>query len=139
MRQTKRYLKRITIFPTIVIACGLCIVLVGCSGGDEPKRYEVSGTVTYNGLPVHGGRILFTPKEDAGGGPATVADIADGRFRTRTGKGAIAGPHEVTIYGEDGTTATETHDNSLFPPYRTKVEIATDGTELALKVPRTVH
>ena len=50
-------------------------------------------------------------------------------------KGAIAGPHVATVYGEDGTMATETHDNSLFPPYAIRVEISTTGEQLALDIP----
>jgi len=96
--------------------------LVGCGG--ESDRYEVSGTVTFHGRPVPGGRILFVPDRGKGNaGTGSVAEIHEGKYRTRTGKGSVGGPHQVTIYGDDGTMPTETTSNALFPPYRATVEL----------------
>jgi hypothetical protein len=57
--------------------------------------------VTYDGKPVPGGRILFTP--DRGNpGPASVAEITDGKYRTRSEKGVI-GADQVDIAPDNST------------------------------------
>jgi len=121
---------------------GCCVVLVavsicgGCRRESGDRRYDLSGRVTYAGKPVPAGRILFSPDASQGmEGPATVADISDGRYRTRSGKGAVAGAYVVTIHGTDKTMATETHDNTLFPPYRTHVVIDGANTSHDFAVP----
>ena len=100
------------------------VPLAGCGDPAGPARYEVSGEVTYEGRPVPGGRILFTPDASRGnGGPGSVAEIENGRYRTRPSKGFVGGPCVATIYGTDGTVATEQRDNSLFSPYRVELEL----------------
>ncbi len=111
----------------------------GCGQNAGERRYDLSGRVTYRGQPVPGGRILFSPDASQGAdGPATVADIAGGRYRTRRGRGAVAGPYIVTIHGTDETMATETHDNTLFPPYETRVYIDRANTSHDFEVPLAV-
>jgi len=113
----------------------LPIVTSGC-GSSGPDRFEYSGTVTYGGEPVPGGRILFTP--NAGNrGVASVAEIVDGKYLTRANKGAIGGPHEVTIFATDGTTATEQHDNTLFSGYTDSVDLPPGGGTIDIDVPKT--
>lgn len=105
-------------------AFALAVIMAGCSRESGERRYDVSGRIIYRGEPVPAGTMLFSPDGAHGAdGPATVADITDGRYRTRRGRGAVAGRYVVTIYGTDGTLATETEDNSLFPPYTTHVTI----------------
>jgi hypothetical protein len=52
----------------------LVLAAAGCGGGDA----AVSGTVTYEGVPVKSGYITFAP-EDGKGTPA-AAPIADGKY-----------------------------------------------------------
>jgi hypothetical protein len=104
----------------IARATFLFIVLgiAGCGGGAMP-RYDLSGTVTYNGQPVPVGYMTFAPDEAAGNsGPATQADIRDGLYATRPGQGTIGGPHAVTIYGFDGKAIVEP-DNPIGRPMGT--------------------
>jgi len=119
-----------------MIAClALTAAAVGCSRGG-PDRYEISGQVTYQGQPVPGGRILFAPDGSvANSGPGAVAEIENGHYRTRRGLGAVDGPHVVTIYGTDGTAATEDRDNALFPEYRTTVELPAGSAQFDFDVP----
>jgi len=117
-------------------AMAVAAISAGCGRDSGPPRYDLSGQVTYRGKPVPAGRIVFTPDTSQGNqGPATMADLTDGRYRTRPGKGAVAGPHRVTIIGADGTMATETHDNSLFAPYETSVTIDETSTTHDFGVP----
>jgi len=78
------------------------LLLAGCGGG-EPPRFELSGTVTYDGQPVPAGFIVFEPDAAAGNsGPGAQADIHDGKYRTLPGRGTIGGPHVVSVFGFDG-------------------------------------
>jgi hypothetical protein len=84
---------------------GLCgalglLVVAGC--GHAPAALApVSGRVYYQGKPLAGGTIVFTPDPERGGsGPLAFAEIqADGGFTLRTGSefGAAAGWHRVTV------------------------------------------
>lgn len=112
------------------------VVVAGCGGEAGDPRRELSGQVTHAGKPVPSGRIVFSPDASQGNnGPATIADIERGHYRTRPGKGVIAGPHVVTIMGTDGTMATESNDASLFPPYQTHVTVRSDDASYDFVVP----
>jgi hypothetical protein len=81
------------------VALGLLAAL-GC-GRDPAKLLPVSGHVFFQGKPLAGGTIVFTPDPERGGsGPMAFAEIkADGGFTLRTGAefGAVAGWHRVTV------------------------------------------
>jgi hypothetical protein len=78
----------------------LAAALPGC-GDRQPKRVLVRGRVLYQGKPLSGGTIVFTPDADRGNyGPLAHAPIeADGTYRLTTdgGVGASPGWHRVTI------------------------------------------
>jgi hypothetical protein len=66
---------------------GLLVVLIfalaGCSGEQGPKRYRVSGTITFDGKPVPHGAVLFSPDTAKGNtGPQGIAEIKDGKYDT---------------------------------------------------------
>ncbi len=103
-----------------------CLFFAGCSSGDKVQRCDVSGNVTYDGAPLAAGRIYFAPdasKQNTG--PEGVADIKDGHFDTRAGrgKGGPGGPVVVMIQGFDGqVTDQKPMGNAIFK-YETKVEL----------------
>jgi len=98
------------------VAATVALVLVlGCSRGpSRPKTYPVSGTVTMNGQPVEGARVVFVPKSAAAGAPgsaggaqpqgpqvATGETDAQGRYQLGTfakGDGAIPGEYLVKVF-----------------------------------------
>jgi hypothetical protein len=102
-----------------------CLVAAGC-GGEKGTRCDVAGTVTFDGTPLVAGRIYFTPDASKKNtGPQGVADIRDGRFDTRIGRGrgGPGGPVIVLIQGFDGkTTAGKPMGNATFS-YETKIEL----------------
>ncbi len=107
-----------------------CLALVpcGCGGdGDGPPRFDVSGRVTFNSQPVPFGRVVFDPDTAAGNkGPQGFAEIRDGSYDTRSGRGSIGGPHIVRITGFGTDPKTGNEDNpvpALFPEYQTKVDL----------------
>ncbi len=68
----------------------LIAVLSGC-GDSGPKKYPISGVVSYNGRPLPTGTVMFVPEE---GGPPAVSTIgADGSYRLE----AVAGRHRVGV------------------------------------------
>jgi hypothetical protein len=86
----------------VPVAAGL-ILAAGCGGPDGPPRYDLSGTVKFNGRPVPAGYIVFEPDTSQGNaGPGTQADIRDGHYETPPEQGTIGGPHVITISGFDG-------------------------------------
>ncbi len=63
----------------LIVVCAMA----GCMGDPGPKRYRISGEITFNGKPVPHGEILFTPDGGKGNsGPQGIAIIQDGLFDT---------------------------------------------------------
>jgi len=79
---------------------------MGCGGAasDGPRRYTISGTVTYQGQPIPVGTISFEPDTEKGNsGPGSMADIVNGKYTTPPGKGGVGGSYLARIEGYDGT------------------------------------
>lgn len=86
----------------VVILC-FGAVLVGCSSGDLGR---VSGKVTLDDQPLADAEITFTPIE--GGRPSIATTDSSGAYEllyTKDQKGAVVGPHTITI-----TTYEESDD-----------------------------
>jgi hypothetical protein len=81
---------------------GLIVLLMaaGCSRDPGPRQ-AVHGRVYYQGQPVPGGTIVFTPDPDRNGqGPLARGAIGDdGSYDLTAGpdQGAVAGWHRVTV------------------------------------------
>jgi len=118
-----------------LLAAGGC----GGGGGDGPARFGVFGRARLQYQPGAFGRIVFDPDTAAGNkGPQGFAEIRDGRYDTRTGRGIVGGAHVVRIsgFGKDPKTGNE--DNpvpALFPDYQTKVELPKQESTQDFAVP----
>ena len=93
---------------SITAGLGLVFSLGGCSGDPNmPKLVKVHGKVTYNGKPLDGGRVVFTPVAGKGGetGQNATGEIdSDGTYELttfNTGDGAILGQHVVTVVSRE--------------------------------------
>ena len=78
---------------------------LGCGGGDEGKRYRLSGEAEFDGKPIPYGDVLFTPdgaKQNKG--PQGIAQIRDGKYDTGAagGKGIAGGPTVIRVTGFTG-------------------------------------
>ncbi len=91
----------LTLFATLflsmsVFSCG--------SSDDGPVRYDVTGSITYQGAPLESGRITFVPDSEKGNkGPVGYAMVKAGKYDTRApgGKGTISGAIQVLITGNN--------------------------------------
>jgi hypothetical protein len=89
---------RITLRPVLTLT--LVGLVVGCGGAGQGY---VTGKVSFNGKPVTGGSLTFSPMAAAGekevGRPGTADVKADGTYQVgtnRPGDGVVAGKHKVT-------------------------------------------
>ncbi len=82
-------------FRRLTCCCWIvAVIAVGCSS--EPKRLEVSGTVSYKGQPVPSGSILFSPEDESVksmGGSA----VTNGQFKIPQATGLLPGKYKVSI------------------------------------------
>ena len=120
--------------------------LVGCSGAnDGPARFELSGTVNYQGKPVPYGELLFIPNSSKGNqGTSAVAIIEAGRYQTAEDKGIIGGPHHVEIKGFDGPPVSgavpadgETAPKQLFKQLKVDVDFPREASTYDFDLPLT--
>jgi len=77
-----------------ILVLSAAFTTAGCSS--EPKRYKVSGTVTYKGQPIPAGSILFK-SEDPAVGTMGGSAINDGRYEIPQANGLLAGKYKVSI------------------------------------------
>src|SRR5262249_15205348 len=94
---------------TPIALAGLGLLLVsGCGDDGLPRRYPVSGDVTYNDKPVAQGIVNFIPQGDKG--RAASGTIVDGRYELTTlapGDGAIPGNYRVIVTAVERTAEAE--------------------------------
>lgn len=119
------------------VACAVLVAAVGCGRTTGPRRYPITGAVTYAGEPLAAGKISFEPDTDRGNkGPGGYGDIVAGRYRTYRTMGAVGGPHRVVIEGYSGTGPEQWRKRApLFPAYVTTVDLPVDGAVVDFAVP----
>jgi hypothetical protein len=76
---------------------GLLVTLssFAMTGCGDSSRAGVQGTVTLDGAPVDGGRIMFIPTDSKGHN--AYADIKEGKYEVAADKGPSLGTHKVEI------------------------------------------
>lgn len=80
----------------------LLLVSIGC-GGDTLDTQAVQGTITYNGEPVEGANVMFTPVDKtSGAAPAVAITDENGHYKLQTQRGAAGtgttpGEYIVTV------------------------------------------
>jgi hypothetical protein len=96
----------------------------GCGDNDRAGRYQVTGSVTWNGTPVERGFVTFQP---ADGKPAEAGPIKDGRYTLY----AYPGANSVSIRAEkvDGFNKGMNQPNIVqyIPPkYNVQTELSAE-------------
>lgn len=114
----------------------IALLLTGCNASDSPKRFQVSGTVTFNDQPVPAGEVILTPDHEKGNqGPAAYAVIRQGRYETERGKGVLGGPYKVRVTGLSGESTGALSDvHKLFDDYETTVELPAKSSVQDFKI-----
>ena len=85
----------------VLLVAAVLVVPLGCDGdGDTPSLGQVTGTVTMDGSPLKGARVIFTPEVE--GTVSSGGTDANGRYELLYGprgesKGAVVGRHTVRI------------------------------------------
>lgn len=80
------------------IAAAAVAALPGCAPPGSAPTVPAAGRLTYQGKPLAGIDVVFTPTQGRRGSGTTDAD---GRFRISTfakGDGAVPGRHRVTLW-----------------------------------------
>lgn len=79
------------IHALVLLGAPALLCMAGCGGGIE--RYQVSGTVTYDGQAVERGEVSFEPEDRSKAPEGGV--IEDGKFRFQV----VPGKKTVRIHG----------------------------------------
>jgi hypothetical protein len=112
------------------------VFLSSCEQG--PRRFDVSGKITFQGTPVPAGMIYFDPDVARGQvGPQGYAPIKDGAYNTANpgGKGTSGGPTIVRIQGYDGKSGNDLPQGQpLFSEFRKEVDLPPHSTTLDFDV-----
>jgi hypothetical protein len=90
----------------LAAAFASALVVLGC-GPSAPKRYAVSGTVSYKNAPIPNGTVTLTPADPAvksSGGAA----IKDGKFTIDAAAGLFPGTYKVSVNYPDPKRAPPT-------------------------------
>lgn len=123
----------------------LAVYAVGCGGAapEGPKRFALSGKVTYDGQPVPAGEIFFEPNNKKGnGGPATSAEIRAGAYSIPTDRGVVGGAMIVKVIGYDGKPPAgpeaqmNPHGMQMFKPYQADVDLPKSAGKHDITVPK---
>jgi hypothetical protein len=80
-----------------IALAGVILLGAGCGDTGTAPTAKVSGVVTFNGQPVEGASVVFTPAQ---GRPGTGVTDATGHFTISTfaaGDGAVPGEHTVAF------------------------------------------
>jgi len=75
----------LSVMVVALVACHL-VLTTGCAEPDGPKRYKVSGSVTFEGEPVATGEVQFWPQEE--GGAPDAGPIENGSYTLMATEGA---------------------------------------------------
>ncbi len=124
----------------LTIVLTLCALCVGCGGGgDEARKFDVSGTVNYKGNPVKFGTVIFDPDRTKGNsGPQGIADIRDGKYDTSGRIGVSGGAYNVVINGYNEQPNVNDESSSvkpLFPEFRKAIDLPQSSTTMNFDIP----
>ncbi|MCH2115438.1 MAG: hypothetical protein MK171_11090 [Pirellulales bacterium] len=117
------------------------LMCAGCNEKSGPERYDLWGTITYQDRPIPNGFVTFAPDKSKGNsGPGAHANIENGQYRTREGRGTVGGPHVVSVTGFDGKAAGSGPEfnpagGALVADAKLKVDLPKQSGAFDLKVP----
>jgi len=120
IRHGRRHAGRLIVLTAVAL-----LITTGC-GPSGPRRFQLEGSVTFDGKPVPSGVIRFEPDASRGNrGPVGYAAIEDGRYTTATHghKGALQGPLVVYMTGGPAPEPNVEFPVLWFVDHRTTIEL----------------
>src|SRR5262245_10125081 len=109
------------LIPFVSLAVGAAVVALpgGCSSSSGPGPATVRGRVTFQGQPVAGGLVVFSPDPDRGGTgkPARAETAPDGTFQLHLADSPTIPPgwYRVAIAAPP-VSALPDSGRPIFPP-----------------------
>ncbi|MGO8753432.1 MAG: hypothetical protein ACLQNE_46440 [Thermoguttaceae bacterium] len=120
--------RRLSSLVLLSFLAWVLIVVAGC-GSSDPRKYRVSGTVTYDGKPVPQGTVFFVPDAAKDNhGPGAQAVIKDGAYQTER-RAVVGGPYVITVAGRDAA------GKPLFTGHSEKVDLPKGSATQDIKIP----
>ena len=130
-------------FVSVLLLLAFVVAGSGCGDG-KLKTYPVSGTVTYQGEPLAGATVSFSPKTEGEGNTGFAKTDAQGFYQLQTTQGRVnagttPGEYYVTIIKvesvgtgkmvvEDGITREEEKTVSRIPEKYSSIEAGLTAT-----------
>lgn len=131
------------LFPVglAAVLAAAMLPLGGCGGQSGPARYDLSGTVTYDGQPVPAGEVVLEPDGSKGNtGPGSLATIRDGKYQTEPAMGVVGGAYIARITGFDGVPVGDLSQGTpLFSNYTTTIDLPHEAATHDFQVPADGH
>lgn len=123
-------------FGGVALAACLAVTMPGCGGGDEgPTRYDISGTVTFDGQPIPDGMIVFEHDETK---ISSACPIVDGYYESESDKGHLGGKYTVFVSGYASKPQGALPGPELFQGrWTTKVELPAESTTKDFDIPKS--
>jgi len=124
------------------VAYGLLLAMVVSCGKAGVPRYELSGTVTYQGKPVPAGSIRFEPVGTTlNNSTIGDADIKDGKYSTLLDRGIIGGRQRVFVYGFNGIPepGSGPEGAAIFGSHIVEIDLPDEASKLDIQVPDSVR
>lgn len=109
--------------PAVLVVFTLAVA--GC-GEPGPKKYDVTGTVTYDGQPLPQGDIVFHP-EDKSVGPEG-GKIKDGKYalKVREGKNRVEIRATRPVPGKKGPMGEDAIEDYIPKQYNEKSKLTAE-------------
>jgi hypothetical protein len=118
----------------------IALALLGlCGCGDKRAGIPLSGSVTFDGVPVETGQIVFEPQ---GAGAMTLTQISNGTYQLPTERSAQPGKYLIRITADRATgrirqadprsqedQATEVLEQFIPVKYNTRSELFLELTD----------
>jgi hypothetical protein len=106
--------------PVVTLGVGVALLAlpVGCRRPTPPGNVTVRGTITFEGQPLTGGLVVFSPDPDRGGtGKPIRGDVeADGTFQLKPGGETAIAPGWYRVAIAPATTDPPTFPRQLARP-----------------------
>lgn len=103
--------------PKFAVAVLVATLAAGCGNGDETDYYTltpVTGTVTLDGEPLDGAKVIFTPNGNVPDTPGSDITGKQGNYKImyRGRSGVAKGKYSVQVSKTLGETAIDDFDGS---------------------------